>query len=410
MAGFESIVTYSFLFVTLYFEVFLLITFLEKKLQHVQRTSTNDNARLPRVAVIVPCFNEETTVAETISSLLRLKYPCELLQIIAVDDGSTDRTLDILRSFENNPIIRTFSKPNGGKHTAMNYALERTDAELIASLDADSFVHPDALMHIVPVFDNPRVAAVTPGIHVKDPQTMLQHIQRVEYMISIFNRFIFSTLGSAFITPGPFSVFRSSVVRALGGWQYGHSTEDMELALRIQAAGYLIGNAPRAHVETVTPRTLRQLFRQRVRWTYGFLRNAADYRHMFMNSTYGNLGMIVLPIALVSVAAVIYFFLRLLWFGTHSLLTFIDRYNLTGTLPHPTIKLFYMDTSAMLFVIYLCIIIVLALISIGSWIGTGSRRLPLSTPLFVALYCFIAPLWLCTALFRAAFRTNVRWR
>ncbi|MFA7309324.1 MAG: glycosyltransferase family 2 protein [Candidatus Paceibacterota bacterium] len=400
--------TYGLLFISLYFEVFLLLAYLRNRFS--KAVAGPVAGALPRVAVVVPCFNEVRTVEGTMHSLLSLTYPHELIEIIAVDDGSTDATLSALRTFESDPRVRVFTKENGGKHTAMNLALANTSADLIGCLDADSTVAADALMHIAPVFDNELVCAVTPCILVKEPETMLQHMQNVEYRLSIFNRFILAVIGSVFITPGPFSFFRTRVVRELGGWRHAHSTEDMEMALRMQGAGHLIANAPRAIVHTSTPRTLRALFHQRVRWTYGWLRNAVDYRHMIGNGRYGNLGIIVLPSALISIAAGIYFFLRIAVNALISLKDEIIRIEYSGLYPHMSFDIFFFNTSTMMFLVFVSVGLIFALICAGSFIGTGSRRPPLSTPLFLLFYSFLVPLWLGTAVVRAVFKTGVSWR
>jgi len=401
-------VTYSLLFVSLYFEVFLLVSFLRRRLSPLPARAVA--GALPTVAIIVPCFNEERGIAQTLQSLVALEYPREKLQILVVDDGSTDGTLVLARGFEYDSRVRVFHKENGGKHTAMNYALARTDAELIGCLDADSVAAPHALMRSAEVFADPRVAAVTPGIHTKEPKTLLQHMQKVEYRLSVFNRFMLAALGSAFIAPGPFSIFRASVVRSLGGWRHGHSTEDMEMALRIQEAGHLIANAPNATIHTATPPTLAKLFRQRVRWTYGFLRNAMDYRHMLGAKRYGHLGLIILPAALISVGTGIYFFARIFIATMRALADEYMNIVLTGSLPHVHWSAFYLNTSAMWFLVYVSIALIVVLISAGSWIGTSSRKPPLSTPLFLMLYSFLVPLWLGAAVVRAVFKTGVEWR
>ena len=292
----------------------------------------------------------------------------------------------------------------------MNLALENTSADLIGCLDADSVVEPEALLAMVPVFENGAVAAATPGIHVKEPGTMLQHMQHVEYRLSIFNRFMLSALGSAFITPGPFSLFRANAVRQLGGWRHGHATEDMEMALRVQDAGFLIANVPNAVVHTATPPKLRGLFRQRVRWTYGWLRNAVDYRHMFGNREFGNLGLVILPSAIVSIFAGIYFFARIVFFSARALIDWVGRIHATGIYPHISLDLFYFNTSALWFLIYMSIALIVALLCAGTYIGTEKRLPPKATPLFLLFYSFLVPLWLGVALFRALFRTGVRWR
>ena len=404
------LLTYVLLFISLYFEVFLLVSFLEKSLEK-SPARVKTRTRTPSVAIVVPCFNEEKGLASTLKSLCALSYPKGKLEILVIDDGSTDGTLAIANSFASDSRVKIFSKENGGKHSAMNLALSSTHAELIGCLDADSIVAPRALQHIVQVFENETVAAVTPGIFVKETNNALQHMQQVEYHLSVFNRFILAVLGSTFITPGPFSIFRTAIVRELGGWRHGHSTEDMEMAMRMQAAGHLIGNAPRAEVHTSTPRSLRALFRQRVRWTYGFLRNVFDFRHMIGSRKFGNLGLIVLPSSILSVGIGIYFFIRLLWQATSSIAHEYTKIAVTQSIPHAHFDAFYINTSAMWFLVWLSVLLILVLISAGSWIGTGTRKLPwFGTSLFVFLYCFIVPTWLVAAAFRAVFRTGVQWR
>ena len=408
--GASDAITYTLLFISLYFEVFLLVSFLERRTSEPVLETSGASAALPRVCVIIPCFNEENTVVSTIESVLALRYPAELLETIVVDDGSTDGTWDAMRQFEGRERVRIFRKENGGKHTALNLALEHTDADLIGCLDADSTVDREALSRIAPTFENADVAAVTPGIHVREPQTLLQHVQNAEYSLSVFNRFMLAALGSAFIAPGPFSIFRTSVVRNLGGWRHGHSTEDMEMALRLQEAGHLIGNAPGATVHTTTPRTLPALFRQRTRWTYGFLRNAVDYRHMLGAKRYGHLGLIILPTALISIGTGIYFFARIFVSGVQAVTQEYERIALTGSVPQFHASLFYLNTSATWFLVYASVGMIVVLICAGSWIGTNSRKPPISTPLFLVFYSFLVPLWLGAAVVRAVFKTGVNWR
>lgn len=413
MYGLEagSILVYALLFISLYFEVFMLVAFIEHR-----RRPTAERRRatgvLPKTCIVVPCYNEERTIGATLRSLLSLAYPKDKLQIIVVDDGSTDHTYSEAMCFANDPRIRVVRKENGGKHSAMNAALALTDAELIGCLDADSEVERGALLEIAPLFADARIAAVTPGIHVRAPKTLLQHMQHVEYRLSIFNRFILAFLGSTFITPGPFSIFRTSVIRKLGGWRYAHSTEDMEMALRIQEAGHLIANAPRAAVHTYTPPHFRALIRQRVRWTYGWLRNAADYRHMIGNRRFGNLSAMILPYSFASIIITLALFFYFLWQSISALSHELTRVQTVGVQPpaFQEYSFFFFNTSAILILVWFSVLLILILISIGSRIGTGSPRLPLSTPLFVAFYSFLAPLWLSAALVRAAFKTGVRWK
>jgi cellulose synthase/poly-beta-1,6-N-acetylglucosamine synthase-like glycosyltransferase len=167
---------------------------------------------------------------------------------------------------------------------------------------------------------------------------------------------------------------------------------------------------PEAIVHTGTPRTFRELFRQRVRWTYGWLRNATDYRYMFGNREYGNLGLLILPCAIISIFAGIYFFGRIVFFTLRWIVETIARVHATGVYPHFSLDLFYFNTSTLLFLIYISVALIFALLCAGTLIGTGGRLPPKATPLFLLFYSFLVPLWLGAAVLRATFRTGVRWR
>ena len=146
-----AIIVYILLFISLYFEVFLLITFLEHRPKMYVRLQSAETY-FPSVTIIIPCYNEEKTVGDTISSVLKLNYPKDKLHIIAVNDGSTDGTTRALSHFSAYPQVTILHKENGGKHTALNYALGQTTSELVGCLDADSFVDEEALTEIIKYF------------------------------------------------------------------------------------------------------------------------------------------------------------------------------------------------------------------------------------------------------------------
>lgn len=403
-----TIIAQMLLFIAFYFEVFLLVSFIERQ------RNTRNNRKLsptdfPSVCIVVPCFNEERTLALTVDSLLALTYPKEKLEIIIVNDGSTDNTYAVAMQYSDNPRIRIFNKENGGKHTVLNLALAHTDAELIGCLDADSTVEKDTLTRLVETFQDSKTAAVTPGIHVRTPKTFIQYLQSVEYRLSIFNRYAFACLGSIFITPGPFSIFRTTIVRQLGGWRHGHSTEDMELGMRLQKHHWHIANNPEASVYTSAPASLHTLVRQRIRWTYGFFKNALDYRYMIGNPHFGNLGLIVLPTALLSIFAALFFAGRVLWYGIQELGDALIRFQVIGT-SAPSFDPFFINTSTLLLTVYILIALTVGLIALGTFLSTGKRYPPIATPAFLVLYGFMVPLWLSTALVKAVFNTGVSWR
>ena len=216
------------LFISLYFEVFLLLSFWEESYKTKKNKIKKINYKItkyPSTTIVVPCWNEQDTLAGTINSLLQLNYPKDKLKIVIVDDGSTDNTWKVAQTFEKYPNIKLIQKENGGKHTAMNLALKNTNTELVGCLDADSFVDPDALKYLIPHFQkNKNIVSVTPAIKISNPYKILGKIQKSEYLTSIFIRKVFAILDSVFITPGPFSFFRTAEVKKVGGWKKAYNT------------------------------------------------------------------------------------------------------------------------------------------------------------------------------------------
>lgn len=388
---------YPLLFVSLYFEVFVLLTFFEGK--KTRSAVSGAPFIYPSVTVVVPCYNESETVAGTLDSLLALDYPKDKLSIFAVNDGSTDNTASVLARYANDPRITILSKENGGKHTALNLALSRSQSDLVGCLDADSFVAPSALKILVQSFADPSVMATTPAILIYNPKNIVERVQHAEYALSAFVRRTFSWLDALFITPGPFSLFRREVFEKLGPYRAAYNTEDMEIALRMQQAGMKIENNPHAHVFTRAPRTYPSLYRQRVRWTYGFLKNAQDYREMFFNPKYGTLGMFILPFGLLSIFPAVILMGFSLYSLTTEILTAIRRISVIGfTAPTFSFDWFFFDTRATLMLMVALVILATSTIIIGKKIvGEKKRSFDWNIVLYLLLYGFFAPFWLARA-------------
>lgn len=405
-----EILPHILVFISLYFEVFLLITFLEKR-KEIRKPSPEPKG-YPSVTVFVPCFNEERTVAETLKSLLALDYPKDKLSLFVINDGSTDGTAVALEAFENHPQIRIFHKENGGKYTALNLGLAHAKSDLVGCLDADSFVDPQALKRVVLRFENEDTMAVTPAIKVHSPQNFIQFIQKAEYSFSVFLRKMFALLGSVYITPGPFSFFRKSVFDTLGPYRHAHNTEDLEIGLRMQTRNYRIDNAHDAYVYTLSPSSLRGLFKQRVRWIHGFMENALDYKHVFFKPRYGNLSMFILPLAALSIFSALYLTgYSLVYAG--SLLsdkaTEISAVGVSWNWPKMVTDWFFLNTESLTLLSGALILLTFSLIITGKIIG---REKTVSKDIFYFMFCygFIAPLWLFKSVWNTALSRKTEWR
>ncbi len=267
--------------------------------------------RLPSVSVLIPAHNEEKNIAMTLKSVLALDYPKSLLEVMVIDDASTDRTKEVVRSFDGVKLLR--NKRNMGKAHSLNRAIKLARGEIIACIDADSTVDGKILIKMVGYFEEPEVASVTPALKVLKPRKFLEKIQATEYLLNIFLRKSLDIIDSIHVTPGVFSVYRKSVLVEVGGFDEKNLTEDMEIALRLHDAGYKIKNRLDAVSYTICPSSLRSLFKQRLRWYRGALQNTAKYRHMLFRPKYGNLGMFLLPFNFISILAVITLFMFLFW-------------------------------------------------------------------------------------------------
>lgn len=404
---------YLCLFVALYFEVFLLISFLEKRPTKKTRTLPK---HYPTVSMLVPCFNEERTLAGTIDSLLALEYPKKQLEVVIIDDGSKDGTATIGREYaQKYPTqVRFIQKENGGKYTALNLGIANSTGEIIGCLDADSFADKDALVEAVKRFEEDQtIMALTPAMKVSAPRKLLELMQQVEYTFGIFYKKMFDNLSAIDVLPGPFSIYKREVFDKIGVFRHAHNTEDMEIAFRMHEHGLRIANAHTSLVYTTVPTTIRTLIKQRVRWSQGFLQNARDYRHLFFKPRFGNFGMLVLPFKITAFAAGLYSIGFVVY---HFATTVADRasmYLWSGIplqLPGmPELSWFYINTSMMTFVVLTVLSLTIVAIAIGSRIA-GTRLTLKSYAAYFALFGLLAPLWLVRAAWGAALARESAWR
>lgn len=228
----------------------------------------------PSVCVILAGYNEECCITATLESVWG-SYP--RLEILVVDDGSTDNMFEVARRFARDHAgVRVFRRPTrGGKASASNFALRYCSSEIVIVLDTDSVLGPNAIWEIVQPFKNPQVAAVSGSILARNPYASLcAFLQAYEYLSSIFvGRMLSAKLGILGIVSGAWGAFRTGVLERCKGWDVG-PPEDLDLTLVIRKAGYEIAFTPYAECYTDVPESWKGLINQRRRWERaGAMRN-----------------------------------------------------------------------------------------------------------------------------------------
>ncbi len=222
---------------------------------------------VPLVAVIISALNEERSLESCVYSVLNQDYP--LLDIILVDDGSTDRTGLLGRQLARYPHVRFFSlRSRQGKSGAVNFGGRMTTAPYIAWLDSDSTLDNQAISRAMrPFFQQPSVGAVSGNIGLRNgSRNMLTRLQNAEYLCSIgVGRQFSSRMGILSTVSGAFGIFHRDVLDRLGWFEPGIG-EDTDMTIRIRKLGYRIAFAPDAVCLTNGPETLRGFVRQRLRW------------------------------------------------------------------------------------------------------------------------------------------------
>jgi cellulose synthase/poly-beta-1,6-N-acetylglucosamine synthase-like glycosyltransferase len=253
----------------------------------------------PRVSILMPAYNEEGKIQESLENALNMEYPVD---VIVVDDGSTDSTLEKAREFsdaENIEIIE--HEENRGKAEAMNTGLEYVDTEYVAVQDADSAASAELLEKAVARFESDKsLGSVIGAIQNFQSDTLVRKLQRVQYQMTNFYRSLMASIGTLDVTPGAFSLYRTTDLREVGGFDPGNPTEDLEMAWRLRHQGKGLDMVFSSESKTEFPEDLKSLYNQRVRWKRGSIINLVKYREMFFNKKYGWFGRLQLPLHTVS--------------------------------------------------------------------------------------------------------------
>jgi len=247
----------------------------------------------PKISVIIPAYNEEKVIANTIEGLLETKYPKK--EIIFVDDGSKDKTLEIASQYKDK--IKVLHKENGGKATAINYGVLYSTGEIIVIVDADTIIGRQSLKEIVKGFEiNEHVAAVAGNIKVRNRTNWITKCQALEYITGIqIVRRAFDVFGSITIVPGALGAFKKSFLKEAGAYGKETIVEDFDQTIKLLKAGLITQGSAKATAYTEAPNTIRDFVAQRKRWYRGNIQVLKRHSDALTNPRYGYLQKLSLP-------------------------------------------------------------------------------------------------------------------
>lgn len=253
----------------------------------------------PLVSVVVPMYNEEKGILNTLNSLAGQDY--KNVEIIVVDDASKDNSVNIVKDFmkDYKNIKLILHKVNSGsKAKGVNDALKVAKGEYFAVMDADCVASQNALSVMLAEFDDEKVGGVISPVIALEPKTMVEKMQSFEYVAAAFFRNLMSNIGTLHNSNGVLSLFRIQLLRRFGGFDEESITEDFEIAMKLRYNHYNVVLCKHTKNYTHVPSTFRRLWKQRVRWYRGFISTMYKYRKMTFNKGYGLLGLFQVPLNL----------------------------------------------------------------------------------------------------------------
>jgi cellulose synthase/poly-beta-1,6-N-acetylglucosamine synthase-like glycosyltransferase/peptidoglycan/xylan/chitin deacetylase (PgdA/CDA1 family) len=254
----------------------------------------------PRVAVLIPAYNEEKVIVRTIRSVMMSNY--KNIRIIVIDDGSKDNTYraatDAYLADIASGRLTVLTKPNGGKADALNYALERTSEDIYVGIDADGVIAHDAISNLVCHFANPEIGAVAGNAKVGNRVNLWTRWQALEYITSQnFERRALDLFDVVMVVPGAIGAWRTQAVKDGGGYHTNTVAEDADLTMNLLEQGYAVIYEDRALAFTEAPENMDGLMRQRFRWSFGILQ--AIFKHRGAIAKRRAMGLFALPNTLI---------------------------------------------------------------------------------------------------------------
>ncbi|MFB7667387.1 bifunctional polysaccharide deacetylase/glycosyltransferase family 2 protein [Kitasatospora sp. NPDC056138] len=266
--------------------------------RHARRARRPDFSWGPPVTgpatVLVPAYNERECIANTLVSLAASDHPIE---IIVIDDGSTDGTSEIVEEMAL-PNVRLVRQPNGGKSTALNNGIANASHDIVVMMDGDTVFEPSTVRELIQPFADPGVGAVAGNAKVGNRDTLIGAWQHIEYVMGFnLDRRMYDSLNIMPTIPGAIGAFRRSALVQVGGMSDDTLAEDTDITMAMLCQGWRVVYAERARAWTEAPASMQQLWSQRYRWSYGTMQAMWKHRRaVFDRGPAGRFGRVGLPL------------------------------------------------------------------------------------------------------------------
>jgi cellulose synthase/poly-beta-1,6-N-acetylglucosamine synthase-like glycosyltransferase len=279
----------AFLFLA---RIVLLFAFARRHARVVRRRPEEKKFE-PPVSIVVPAFNEAVGIEQAIRSLDASEYP--EFEIVVIDDGSTDGTAELVEELRL-PRVTVLRQPNGGKPAALNRGIAAAAHDVVVMVDADTIFEPETLGRLVQPLRHDDVGAVSGNTKVGNRRRLLGRWQHIEYVMGFnLDRRLYDTLQCMPTVPGAIGAFRRSALEQVGGVSAATLAEDTDLTLALGRAGWRVVYVEDACAWTEAPSSLRALWRQRFRWSYGTLQAVWKHRAALWRRGEGRIGRRGLP-------------------------------------------------------------------------------------------------------------------
>ncbi|MBN4049027.1 glycosyltransferase family 2 protein [archaeon AH-315-M20] len=395
-----------------YFIIVFLLALLKNKNKLYDSPVLDSKDKLPRVSIIISAYNEEEKIADSIESLKSIDYPKELYEVIIVNDGSTDKTKDIVLNYaDGKNVVFIDNNKNKGKAACLNQGIAVANGSYVACMDADSVVPKNILKKTIPYFRKKDIGAVTVSVEVKHVNNFLQKIIQLEYILglSLFLR-VFSLFNCIHVTPGPFSIYRKSLLEKIGNFDVNNITEDLEIAYRIHKAGYKIANCMNTHVRTIIPHNFKGLYRQRRRWYSGALMTLWQHKDMLLRKKSGLFGYFI-PFNYTLITFGLGLFLLFLYLSLSNIIKRISLYSFTNYnfFSNLTWELDFLGISSLAFFGISGILGMIILVTFGLNAIRNSPAKKISLYFGYFLLFFLYQFFWISSFFLVLFRRKVRW-